>query len=519
MQLQDHNNYETMNSGNTQTATHMTLAANPIVEKCLAKMANDVTAQVRDKLIDIIIAVLARECEDFDGESVRRLIVAELETTPLKFELEKRAASSGTKTKTTKTPKAVQLDEEGNPIKKVKAPKEPKQPKEPKEKQPKAPKPALTEEEREARDAAKKAEKEARRAEKEAEKEAAKLAKEAEKEAAKLAKEAEKEAAKLAKQAEKEAAKLTKPVKEQRLPIPWCGARIPNRCEALRSYHGLFAQCTADSTETSAFCLSCEKTGAVFGTCAMRAASGLFDYTDPKGKKCVRLANVVDKFEVEGGIDAFIAEAAKYGITIPAEHLEKEVKARGRPKSSSPRARPATKIATSDTGSGSETETDNEEHQSAKKQQQQRKKVTKTASAEDAAPKKRGRPAKPKEAAPAPVDDLISDLVASAKKSSTPLAAPAPSSPELSEDEVQPVAVAVAPKPKLAAPKPKPAKVERKVVEIDGEKFWVEQYNGAKIIVRCSDNMAFDASTGDHLGEWDNKQKTVIECAEESDEE
>ena len=505
-----------MNSGNTQTATHMTLAANPIVEKCLAKMANDVTAQVRDKLIDIIIAVLARECEDFDGESVRRLIVAELETTPLMFELEKRAASSGKKTKTLKTPKtpkAVELDEEGNPVKKVKAPKEPKAPK---EKQPKAPKVALTDEEREARDAAKKVEREAA-------KEARRVEREAEKETAKLAKEAEKEAAKLAKEAAKEAAKLAKPVKEQRLPIPWCGARIPNRCEALRSYHGLFAQCTADSTETSAFCTSCEKTGAAFGTCAMRASCGLFDYTDPKGKKCVRLANVVDKFEVEGGIEAFIAEAAKYGITIPAEHLEKEVKARGRPKSSSPRARPATKIATSDTGSGSETETDDEEHQAAaKKQQQQRKKVTKTASAasaEDAAPKKRGRPAKAKEAAPAPVDDLISDLVASAKKSSTPLAAPAPSSPELSEDEVQPVAVAVAPKPKLAAPKPKPAKVERKVVEIDGEKFWVEQYNGAKIIVRCSDNMAFNASTGDHLGEWDNKQKTVIECAEESDEE
>ena len=235
----------------------------------------------------------------------------------------------------------------------------------------------------------------------------------------------------------------------------------------------------------------------------MRASCGLFDYTDPKGKKCVRLANVVDKFEVEGGIDAFIAEAAKYGITIPAEHLEKEVKMRGRPKSSSPRARPTTKIATSDTGSGSETETDDEEHQAAaKKQQQQRKKVTKTAtaaSAEDAAPKKRGRPAKAKEATPVPVDDLISDLVASAKKSSTPVAAPAPSSQELSEDEVVQT-VAVAPKPKLVAPKPKSAKVERKVVEIDGEKFWVEQYNGAKIIVRCSDNMAFDASTGDHLG-------------------
>jgi hypothetical protein len=251
----------------------------------------------------------------------------------------------------------------------------------------------------------------------------------------------------------------------------------------------------------------------------MRASSGLFDYTDPKGKKCVRLANVVDKFEVEGGIDAFIAEAAKHGITIPAEHLEKEVKMRGRPKSSSPRARPATKIATSDTGSGSDTETDDEEHQ-VKKQQQQRKKVTKTASAEDAAPKKRGRPAKAKEAAPAPIDNLISDLVASAKKSSTPVAAaPAPSSPELSEDEMTPVPAPAPAKPKLVAPKPKPAKAERTVVEIDGEKFWVEHYNSAKIIVRCRDNAAYSATTGEHLGEWDNKQKTVIECAEESDEE
>lgn len=519
-----------MNSGNTQNATTFTLAANPIVEKCLARMANDVTIQVRDKLIDIIIAVLARECEDFDGESVRRVIISELETMPIEFVFERQSVvSSGKKTmKTPKTPKALELDAEGNPVKKVKAPKEHKAPKEPKVK---APKPVLTEEEREARDAAKKVEreaaKEARRAEKEAEKETTKLAKEAEKEAAKLAKEVAKEAAKLAKQAEKEAAKLAKPAKEQRLPIPWCGARIPDRCEALRSYHGLFAQCTADSTETSAFCPSCEKTGAVFGTCAMRASSGLFDYTDPKGKKCVRLANVVDKFEVEGGIDAFIAEAAKHGITIPAEHLEKEVKMRGRPKSSSPRARPATKIATSDTGSGSDTETDDEEHQAKKQQQQQRKKVTKTASAEDAAPKKRGRPAKAKEATPAPVDNLISDLVASAKKSSTPVAAaPAPSSPELSEDELTPApapaktAPASAPaKPKLVAPKPKPAKAERTVVEIDGEKFWIEHYNSAKIIVRCDDNAAFDATTGDHLGEWDNKQKTVIECAEESDEE
>jgi outer membrane biosynthesis protein TonB len=511
-----------MNSGNT-TAT-VTLAANSIVEKCLLKLATEVTEQIRDKLVDIMLAVLSRECEDFDAESVRRHIIAEIKATPLVFELEKRVAAPKT-SKTPKTPKTkvVDVDADGLPVKKVRAPKEPKAPKAPKEL-----KPVVSDEEREAVKAAKQAEKEAAKAAKQAEKEAGKAAKQAEKEAAKAAKQAEKEAAKAEKEAEKEAAKaasmLAKPVKEQRLPIPWCGARIPNRCEALRAYHGLFAQCTSDATETSAFCPSCEKSNAPFGTCAMRSACGLFDYTDPKGKKCVRLANVVDKFEVEGGIDAFIAEAAKHSIEIPAEHLAKEVKARGRPKSSSPRARPATKIATSDTGSGSETETEDEDHQAKK---QQRKKVTKTAAADadtaDAAPKKRGRPTKPKEAAPAPVDDLIQSLVASAKKSSTPVAAAAtPTSPELSEDEQQsPVVVAAAaPKPKVAvAVKPKPAKAERKVVEVDGEKFWIEHYNSAKIIVRCEDNMAFDASTGDHLGEWDNKQKTVIECAEESDEE
>jgi DNA polymerase III gamma/tau subunit len=506
-------------------------------------MANDVTAQVRDKLVDIIIAVLTRECEDFDGESVRRLIYAELESTPMTFALEKHAAVSKTKTAATKT-KVVELDADGNPVKKVRTPKEPKEkaPKAPKE--PKAPKAILTEEEREARkaekEAAKEAAKEARKAEKaaakdadkEAAKEAAKAEKAAAKEAEKAAKQAERDAVKAAKKAEKEAAEpVAKPVKEQRIPMPWCGKRIDGRCEALRAYHGLFAQCTADATETSMFCTSCEKTCAQFGTVAMRAACDLFDYTAPNGKKCVRLANVVDKFEVEGGIDAFVAEAAKHGITIPAEHLEKEVKQRGRPKSTSPRASTATKIATSDTGSGSETETDDEEYQ-AKKQakQQQRKKVTKTAADKDAAPKKRGRPAKAKEPIVEPKDSLIQDLVASAKKSAsatpTPKAAtpatPATSTPELIEDEMiittpisSPAAVVAPAAPKKAASasiKPKAApKPVRKVVELDGDKFWEESFEGMDLYVRCSDYIAFDRSTGNGAGTWDDKTKTLIE--------
>ena len=87
-------NYNRMAQTQTQlNMTAVTLSANPLVEKCFAKLATEVTEQVRDKLINILIAVLARECEDFDGESVRRLLVAELETTPLTFAEEKRGAA------------------------------------------------------------------------------------------------------------------------------------------------------------------------------------------------------------------------------------------------------------------------------------------------------------------------------------------------------------------------------------------------------------------------------------------
>jgi hypothetical protein len=502
------------------------------VEKCLAKLANDVTEQVRDKLIDILIAVLARECEDFDGESVRRLLVTELETTPLTFALEKRA--SGTKTKTLKEPKTktkvVELDADGNPVKKVRTPKEPK------EKAPKAPKAVLTEEEREARRAAKKAEreaakeaakaakeaereaaKEARKAaketEKDADKEAAKAAKLAEKEAEKAAKlaereaakaahkaekDAEREAAKAAKQAEKEAAPVV--AKEQRLPIPWCGKRIEGRCEALRVYHGLFAQCTADATEISAFCPSCEKSGAKFGTCAMRAACGLFDYVAPNGKKCVRLANVIDKFGfADAGEQAFQEEAAKHDITIPYEHLEKEVKQRGRPKSASPRV---SSVATID--SGSETETDDEEYQ------QKRKQVTKVAASAEA-PKKRGRPAKNPKSDVTPSDEVIQDLVASAaamsvtSTPSTPVAAAAKPSAE----------TPAAPKKAKAVALRKPA--QRKTRMIEEQPFWVEQFNGIEILIRQEDNATFEASNGEPLGFWDDATKTIIECDEDDE--
>jgi hypothetical protein len=66
---------QTFNASNTLAVV---LGTNQIVERCFAKMAHDVTSQVRDKLIDIILAVVARECVDFDVEMLRRVINAEI---------------------------------------------------------------------------------------------------------------------------------------------------------------------------------------------------------------------------------------------------------------------------------------------------------------------------------------------------------------------------------------------------------------------------------------------------------
>jgi hypothetical protein len=270
----------------------------------------------------------------------------------------------------------------------------------------------------------------------------------------------------------------------------------------------------------------------------MREACGVFDYTDPKGKKCVPLANVVSKFEVEGGIDAFIAEAEKHGIEIPEQHLAKSTMKRGRP----------AKVATADTTpassrNASDADSSDAESETAKPKKQQRKKVVKTADA-DAAPKKRGRPAKAKEPTIEATDDLIASLASDAQSSSgsltatprvsTPAAsartpsAAAQSTPrkvvqvteeddELTEDEVEvvatpkkspakPAAAPAAPK-KLAAAKPK-----RKEITINGDKYWVEKFvdedgDEQTINVRCSDNSAFQDE--DYVGVWNNATRTL----------
>jgi hypothetical protein len=209
---------------------------------------------------------------------------------------------------------------------------------------------------------------------------------------------------------------------------------------------------------------------------------------------------VIDKFGfADAGEQAFQEEAAKHDITIPYEHLEKEVKQRGRPKSASPRV---SSVATID--SGSETETDDEEYQ------QKRKQVTKVAASAEA-PKKRGRPAKNPKSDVTPSDEVIQDLVASAaamsvtSTPSTPVAAAAKPSAE----------TPAAPKKAKAVALRKPA--QRKTRMIEEQPFWVEQFNGIEILIRQEDNATFEASNGEPLGFWDDATKTIIECDEDDE--
>jgi hypothetical protein len=267
----------------------------------------------------------------------------------------------------------------------------------------------------------------------------------------------------------------------------------------------------------------------------MRAACGLFDYTAPNGKKCVRLANVIQKFG-HATEQFFQEEAAEHDITIPYEHLEKEVKQRGRPKSLSPRATKGKgKVATTDTtpassrtasdADNSDTETENDEPVAAKKapkaaasekKQQARKKVEKTAAAaaDAEAPKKRGRPAKAKEPVIEVNESLIQDLVSSASGRASDAAA---SSTELVEEDITPMpAVAVTP----AAPKKVNAlkkKTTRATEVVNGMTLWVEFFEGNKIWVNPSDMTVYDASNGEGVGTWDDAAKTIIFEEDEED--
>ena len=120
-------------------------------------------------------------------------------------------------------------------------------------------------------------------------------------------------------------------------PMPYNGEFNDACCFALRQNNGLYTQCQA-VRKNGDFCKQCQvladKTEGVpeYGTIQMRQAVGIFEYTDPKGRKPVAYTKVMKKYKITQ--EQALEEAVKFNININAEHFvvaEVDSK-RGRPK-------------------------------------------------------------------------------------------------------------------------------------------------------------------------------------------
>ena len=51
------------------------------------------------------------------------------------------------------------------------------------------------------------------------------------------------------------------------------------------------------------------------------------------------------------------------------------------------------------------------------------------------------------------------------------------------------------------------------LITIDGEEFFVEEYQDVRIAIRFSDNYAFSSDTGDFVGVWNEETRTLSELS------
>ena len=122
-------------------------------------------------------------------------------------------------------------------------------------------------------------------------------------------------------------------------PMPYNGEFNDACCFALRQNSGLYTQCQTVRKGEAHFCKQCQvladKTEGVpeYGTIQMRQAVGIFEYTDPKGRKPVAYTKVMKKYKIVQ--EKVLEEAGKFNVQINAEHFvvaEVDSK-RGRPSS------------------------------------------------------------------------------------------------------------------------------------------------------------------------------------------
>jgi len=112
-------------------------------------------------------------------------------------------------------------------------------------------------------------------------------------------------------------------------------------CQGLAFNRGLFTQCTKDVMVNGNFCQGCQSEADKnssgepdCGTVDQRAATGLYEFKDPKGRSPVSYVKVLEKLKLS--TEQAMEEAGKQGIELSDEHFEVKIKekvsVRGRPK-------------------------------------------------------------------------------------------------------------------------------------------------------------------------------------------
>ena len=123
------------------------------------------------------------------------------------------------------------------------------------------------------------------------------------------------------------------------IPLPWCGKDgiQGHWCQGLRLAHGLHSQCTMKPLHGGIYCATCQKHAdascngiPTYGNVDMRAAVGLSEYRDPKGKQSVPYTTIMKKLGITR--EQAEVEAARFGITIPEEQFCERKLSKGRPK-------------------------------------------------------------------------------------------------------------------------------------------------------------------------------------------
>ena len=119
--------------------------------------------------------------------------------------------------------------------------------------------------------------------------------------------------------------------------LPWTGKSVDTWCQGIRVNHQLLSQCTM-KPKKDGFCTTClkqvqEKGQPKCGTVAMRieADKQKKTFKNPEnGKEPVKFADVMNKLKITK--EAAVAEASKFGLTIPEEEFVVTEKKKGRPK-------------------------------------------------------------------------------------------------------------------------------------------------------------------------------------------